>query len=538
MKNRTKKILSLLLACVMLLSIFTACSSKEASPAEASSESEVQSTAPADSSTSSGSETASTGAKDSVIIGHYQEPATLDPNNQGDGAGFQVCANIYESLLALDYDLKIQPCLAETWDISDDGLVYTFHLREGVTFQNGEPLTAADCKFSYERAMVGGYAGSVTGCIDHVEAPDDNTFVIYMTDAFAPALDCFASHFLRIVSQKAVEEAGDSFSYAPYGAGTGPYEFVSWDSGNSIVLKAYEGYWGGAPSIKNATWRYFTDQGTLATAVEAGDVDMGGIQMTDIANLESNPNRKVEVGSMLVIQNIGFQCDKAPYDNALVRQAIAYSYDAEEMLLVAMGLEEGGTLTASPVVNGGLGYNADLAPYPQDIEKAKALLAEAGYPDGFETTIYTPNAAFRKNMATYLQSCLAEINITAKIEVMEQAALLEEIRAGNTPIFIMGFTGTSSDSDFFLYGQYHSGQTYNYDKYENAELDEILDKARTITDTDERDALYREAVQIIYDEVPDVQTFFINAAIGHNADLNITFDPCTHYYVKDWSWNS
>lgn len=531
MKKRIQKTLSLLLALLMLLSLLTACSNS-AAPAETEQTGQTGETAPATSTESS------SGAKDSVIIGHYQEPATLDPNNQGDGAGFQVCANIYESLLMLDYDLKIQPSLAESWDISDDGLVYTFHLRQGVTFQNGEPLTAEDCKFSYERAMVGGYAGSVTGNIDHVEAPDENTFVVYMTTPFAPALDCFASHFLRIVSKKAVEDAGDSFTYAPFGAGTGPYEFVSWDSGSSIVLKAYEGYWGGAPAIKNATWRYFTDQGTLAIAVEAGDVDMGGIQMTDVANLESMSDRKVMIGSMLVIQNIGFQCDKAPYDNKLVRQAIAYSYDSEDMLIAAMGLEEGATLTASPVVKGGLGYIEGLEPYPQDPEKAKQLLAEAGYPDGFTTTIYTPNAAFRKNMATYLQACLADIGITANIEVMEQAALLEEIRAGNTPIFIMGFTGTSADSDFFLYGQYHSGQTYNYDKYENAELDAILDEARTITDTAKRDELYREAVQLIYDEVPDVETFFINSAIGYNADLNITFDPGTHYYVKDWSWNS
>lgn len=139
-------------------------------------------------------------------------------------------------------------------------------------------------------------------------------------------------------------------------------------------------------------------------------------------------------------------------------------------------------------------------------------------------------------MATYMQSCMAQIGINAEIEVMEQAAILEEMRDGNCPMFIMGFTGITDNADFFYYSNYRTGQNYNYTRYSNPELDTLLDEARFTNNQEEIDSLYEQIAQIVYDEVPDIPTFFINFMYGYNANLNATVAPFTRIYVYDFSW--
>lgn len=472
--------------------------------------------------------------RDDIVIGLAQEPATMDPNNMSDAAGFMVAANVYEALLWITDELELEPLLAKDWDISDDGLVYTFYLEEDVTFHNGEPFTANDCKFTYDRAIAGGYADSATDFIESTRVVDEHTFEVTLKYPYAAALDCFASPFLRIVSQKAVEDCGESFSYNPIGAGTGPYKFISWTSGSDFQFEAYEDYWRGAAPIKKVDMRVMTDQTALSLAIETGEVDYGQISGADIETFSTNENLTYSTRATTIYNFIGFNTSETPFDNPLVRQAISYSMDKDELALVAYDSMEAITVTATPAPASSLTKEFDV--YPQDIEKAKELLAEAGYPDGFSTTIYTPNANWRRNMATYMQSCMAQIGINAEIEVMEQAAILEEMRDGNCPMFIMGFTGITDNADFFYYSNYRTGQNYNYTRYSNPELDTLLDEARFTNNQEEIDSLYEQIAQIVYDEVPDIPTFFINFMYGYNANLNATVAPFTRIYVYDFSW--
>lgn len=512
----TKKIMSMALAATMVIGVLSGCGNSDAKTTETSKKSSSD--------------------REDIIVGYHMEPATLDPNNMGDGGSFMVTAQIYEGLLWLTDDLEVEPMLAKSWDITEDGLKYTFHLEEDVQFHNGEPLTADDVLFSYQRAMDGGYAGSVTDIIDTMQAIDEHTFEVTLKYAYEPALECFASHFLRVVSKKAVEECGDSFSYNPVDAGTGPYKFVSWDSGNNIVLEANEGYWREEASIKKMEIRFLADQTTLSSALEAGDLDVAPISVTDVLKYEDNPDMGYLSKASTTLNFVGFNNAETPFDNKLVRQAIAYCCDTDELILCAFDSEMGGTATAGAVPSDGFGYNKELQLYPKDVEKAKELLAEAGYANGFTTTIYTPNNTPRKNIATYLQSCLAEIGITADIEVMEQAAVLDEIRAGNCPIFIMGFSGVAGDADFFYYGNFHSGQTYNYSNYYNEEIDEKLDKAKQSTDSTERESLYKEISETIYEDVPVLPTYFQNGLWGFKSNLNCSISATGRFYVYDWSW--
>lgn len=525
--KKIQKLLSLLLAIIMLAGALAGCAGGEKPAADTPKNGQTDEQTPA-------VDTSASAARDDIVIGLVQEPATLDPNNMSDGGGFMVAANIYEGLLWSTDDLQIEPLLAKSWDISDDGLVYTFHLEEDVKFHNGEPFTAEDCKFSYDRAASGGYADSATAFIDSTRAVDEHTFEVTLKYPYASALDCFASHFLRIVSKKAVEDCGDSFSYNPIGAGTGPYKFISWTSGSDIQLEAFEEYWRGAASIKKVDMRVITDQSTLSLAIETGEVDYGQISGADLETFSSNDKITYSTNATTIYNYVGFNTEQAPFDNALVRQAIAYCCDKNDLALISYESMDAVTVTATPAPAGSVPGTFEV--YPKDIEKAKQLLAEAGYADGFSTTIYTPNATWRKNIATYLQSCMAEIGITVNIEVMEQAALLEDIRSGNCPMFIMGFVGLGANADFFYYSNYRSGQNFNYTRYNNPELDALLDAAHVSSDEAEVAKLYKQIAQIVYDEVPDMPTFHINFMYGYNADLNATVAPFTRIYVYDFSW--
>ena len=516
-KNKIRSLGCIALAAAMLFGSLTGCGGDSAAPANEET-AQVQS-----------------GEKrEDIVVGLPQEPATLDPNNMSDGGGFMVAANIYEGLLWITDDLEIEPLLAKNWEISEDGLVYTFYLEEDVTFHNGEPFTAEDCKFSYDRAIEGGYAESATEFIEATNVVDEHTFEVTLKYPYASALDCFASHFLRIVSKKAVEDCGDSFSYNPVDAGTGPYRFVSWTSGSDIQLEAYENYWRGTAPIKHVDMRVMTDQTALSLAIETGEIDYGQITGSDIETFSTNEALDYAAKATTIYNYVGFNTAEEPFNNPLVRQAIAYCCDKDELGLVSYESMEAITVTATPAPASALSQTFEV--YPQDIEKAKQLLAEAGYADGFTTTLYTPNANWRKNIATYLQSCMAEIGITVNIETMEQAALLEEIRAGHCPMFIMGFTGLTDNADFFYYSNYRTDQNFNYTKYSNPELDALLDEAHVSNDEAIIEELYNEIAQIVYDEVPDLPTYHINFMYGYSSQLNATVAPFTRIYVYDFSW--
>ena len=477
--------------------------------------------------------------KDTLVYVIDQEPATMDPQNMSDGASYGVTANLYDTLVWINDAGEIEPMLAKTWEISSDGLVYTFHLRDDVVFHNGDKLTAEDIKYTFDRAMESSFTTVATSFIDSTRVVDAQTFEVTLQFAYAPALSCFGSQYLRIVSPRAIEEAGEAFSYNPGLAGSGPYIFESWVSGESIKLVANENYWGGAPQIKNVTIQFIADENTKTTALLTGECDYCSIPFLRLGEIDAAGTFAYDVLPGQTVNYIGFDTSVAPFDNALVRQAFAYCCDKEEMLLVSRGAMEGGTLTATPVQSNGFGFNPDLELYPRDLEKAKALLDEAGYSDGFECTIYLGNNDMRKAIATYLQDCLSKIGVSMKIEIMDQAALLEDIKSnsGKIPLFIMGANAFANDADLYLYSMYHSSGSVNFTHVKDAWLDEKLEAARACVDETERAALYKEITQYIYDNCYDIPNFWLNTAYVHDANLQVDVVPCaSRYYIAGWHW--
>lgn len=480
-----------------------------------------------------------TATRDTLVFLMDQEPATMDPQHMSDGASYGITANLYDTLIWINDEGELEPMLAKSWEISEDGLTYTFYLEEDVDFQNGEHFTAADAKYTFDRALESSFTSAATSFIDSCRVVDDYTFEVSLESAYAPALSCFGSQYLRIVNQKAVEEAGDSFSFDPGLAGTGPYILESWTSGESLTLVANEDYWRGAPAIKQVTVRFISDLNTKNVAMQTGDADMGSLSLLNIAEIEANSNLTYEIVPGQTVNYIGFNTQTEPFDDPKVRQAISYSIDKEELLLVAQESLLGGTLTAIPVKETGFGFNPDLEVYPKDIEKAKELLAEAGYADGFSCNLYVGNQTMRLNIATYLQACLAEIGIDMQIEVMESAALQEEIRAGNTEMFIMGANAFASDADLYLYNMYHSEGSVNFTHTNDSWLDEKLEEARVCTDTTQREALYMEITQYIYDNCFDIPNFWINSLYAYDKDLVVDMIPnASGYFFYEMHWSA
>ena len=501
--KRMKKLLAGLLAVVMLLSM-AACGNKESG-------------APADSKDPA---TEGIAGKDTLVIAQGADPKSLDPYGTTDTPAIRVANCIYESLVTLDDDGNIQPCLAESWEVVDD-TTYLFHLRKGVKFHNGEELKASDVAFSFSKIAESPHAESIRATIDfeNSKAINDYTFEMKMSEPFGAILNHMAHAVMAIVNEKAYTEAGDQVSQNP--CGTGPYKFVSWATGDRIDLVANEEYWGDAPLIKNVTWRAIPEASTRTVEVEAGTSDIViDAPANEIDRLESNPKVNVLRHAASSVDFIAFNNTMAPFDNVKVRQAINMAINKEAIQKVVF--HNTGVIAAAPMSSSVWAFNDQLEPSTYDPEAAKELLAEAGYPDGFEMTITCDESQQRHDIAEMVQEMLSPLGITVEIRPMERGAYIDKVIAGELECFSLGWTSDTGDPDYALYASFHSSQhgaAGNMSFYTNEEVDELLQTGRTSTDPEVRKEAYLKAQEIIWEEVPCIFLHCQENLFAYNADL-------------------
>ena len=328
--------------------------------------------------------------KDTLIIGHWSDPPSLDPNNALNDCSMRVTTNVFDTLVRMDAHFTPQPCIAESWEISDNQMEYTFKIRNDVKFHNGDLLTVDDVVFSIDRGINSPKASPSFSHVKSVEKVDDSHVKIILNAPYNQILACLALPFGPIMSKSYVETVGDE-QFAREPMGTGPYKFVNWVRGEKVVLEANEDYFLGAPAIKHVEWVTIADTSAALLNLESSDIDAYcDIQTSDYVLANANDNIKIVEGDALGYEFIEFNTAKAPFDNVKVRQAIAYAVDKDAMLL---GVNDNiGTKIDSVVLKDALGYTDKIATYEYNLEKAKALLAEAGYPDGFTCDIHTPSA--------------------------------------------------------------------------------------------------------------------------------------------------
>lgn len=480
----------------------------------------------------------STQLQDTIVIAQGQDPNSLDTHATNDQPSSRVSGNIYSRLVEIDKEMNIVPGLAESWDL-ESATSTVFHLRKGVKFHNGEEFKASDIKFSLERMIASPAVGHMVNAIERIEIIDDYTVRVVTGEPFGPLLYHLTHTASSIMSEKAVKEAGQDYGQNPIG--TGPYKFVEWQIGDRITLKAFDDYFGGKQEVPNAVFRNIVEGTNRTIALETGEAHIAyDIEPIDVGTVVDHDNLRMQEVESLATEFFGFNTKKAPFDNILVRQAIAYASNADD--IVEAVLLGGGRPANSPIAPKVFGHSPDAKLYSQDIEKARALMAEAGMEDGFSTTIWTNDSPLRIQKAQILQAQLRAINIDTSIEVLEWGAFLDGTSRGEHEMFLLGWVASTGDADFGLVPQFSStsaASAGNRTFYRNSEVDELLMQARASIDRDERLALYAQVQQIIQNEVPFFALYnkYMNVGVNKSVD-NFNMSPTGHHRITDVRFGS
>jgi peptide/nickel transport system substrate-binding protein len=452
------------------------------------------------------------GPRDQLVFAAPADATTLDPHNTTDTESDQVIHMVFDTLLRFDDQMQIVGGLAERWAVADDGVTWTFHLRPGVRFHDGSPLTADSVRRNFARVLDPVQKHKrlqLFEMIDRVEAVDAATVRIvtkYPFGAFEPTMAHISA---AIVNPAVAEPAGGRFgTTAETTSGSGPYRVSRWRKDLEIELERVDGHWRGTPPTRRLVYRPIPEAAARVLALETGDVDViSRVPPTELARLERSPEvavlKTVSVGS----QQFRFNLTKGPLADRRVRQAISHAIDRRAIIAnLAAGFATPSTGPLTSVMRG----RADLGEIPYDPAKAKALLAEAGYPSGFRTRIATtPRYPMGVELAEAIAAQLKQVGIETTIDVFDWGTMVQ-FWAGLPPeknpqeIFIMGAGASTADADWGLRPIFQTAKTNenNYGYYSNAEFDRAIQAAMRETDAAKREALYRRAQEIVYLEDP------------------------------------
>lgn len=520
-----KKILSILLA-VLLLAAFAGCAG-EAPPASAPLEA-ASGEAP-----SSGGTAAS--ARNDMKVGMATEPVTLDPHNTFDPTSLMAISNVFDSLLVVDKTGEEVMRLATGYTLSDDGLTYTINLQEGVTFQSGRPFNAASLKANMERARETPYWVSRLEMYTECNIIDDYTVEIKLSEPFSPFIRCVGT--LCIADIDALNEMGEeAFGRSP--VGTGPYQVSEWVSGDKLVLEAFPDYFMGAAPIQQLEMRIIPDSSSMLIALENGEIDVGlDFASIDLASIEANDALSLYTVPTTLVESLIENCEKEPFNDARVRRALAMCVDKQAIIDVAFNGHA--NIADQPITPAYIGYVQDYVPVERDIEGAKALLAEAGYPDGFTTTI-SASEGFRKQAAEIIQTNLADIGITAEIELLEFGTMLDKGAEGDFDLMILDLGSIMLETYYMMLYNYSTdlwGASGNFARQGNAELDAMISEYGAAVSAEEKDELVKKMVQLIDEEGYAVPLYYRDSNVGANAELKgVAANHIGFVRFWDFSW--
>jgi len=505
-------------------------------------------------------------ASGTFVFGASGDAANLDPGNVTDNESMERMDNIFECLVGFKPGTtEIQPWLATSWDISLDGKEIVFHLRKGVKFHDGTDFNADAVVFSFARQydsnnpyyQYGEWAlwKALLGAIEKVVKIDDYTVKLVLRRKNAAAITSLTMMYaVAIVSPANAEKyKEDAFKHP---CGTGPFKFVEWVKNDHITLEANENYWGGKPKLDKLIFKVIPDPSARLMALEVGEVQ--GIEYPNPADFERIKANKDLVLMSAAGMNIGYMAINTGYgykdanENGVrdpdepwvktpgylepltkkkVRQAINMAIDKQSIVdNIYMG-------TAIKAKNGippfMLGYNDAVEDYPYDPEKAKVLLAEAGYPDGFDVTLYVMpvSRAYMfdpPKIGEAIQSYLAAVGIKVEFYQADWGTYLQEVEAGKHQMCLLGITGDTGDTDDFMSYCYAPnsaaiGTASNQAFYNNEEVQDLISKSLQTYDKDERVEYYKKVQEIIHEDAPWVY-------MAH-SNQNLVFSATVHDFV-------
>lgn len=454
-----------------------------------------------------------------LVVGQIAEPKSLDPAAVTAVNDFRILMNVYDGLVRYkDGTLEVEPALAESWTISDDGTVYTFKLRDGVTFHDGTPFNAEAVKYNFDRMLDENHPQHDTGpfplafffsAVETIDVVDDLTVKFTLNAPYAPFLSNLAYPTGLIVSPEAVKEFGADYGRHP--VGTGPFKFAEWESNAKVVVVRNDDYWEDAAKLEAVVFRPITDANTRVAELMAGGIDlMVEVPPDSLTQLSDDDNFSVYEQAGPHLWFLILNMKEGPFKDKKVRQAINYAIDKKALVEnVLQGTAEIATGPTPPAF--AWAYNEQLQPYPHDIEKAKQLIKEAGA-EGAEVTFYVTEGGSGMldpiPMGAAIQADLAQIGLTVAIETYEWNTFLGKVNPGLEGKADMAeMAWMTNDPDTLPYlalrtDAWPDKGGFNSGYYSNPEVDKLLEAARSSTDQAERAKLYREMQEIVYDDAP------------------------------------
>ncbi|MFA4992275.1 MAG: peptide-binding protein [Candidatus Omnitrophota bacterium] len=490
---------------------------------------------------------------DAIVVGSIGEPRTLVPILASDSASGSICGLVFNGLVKYDKDLNLTGDLAERWEVSGDGLEITFYLRKGVKWHDGAPFTARDVEFTYRSLIDPGVRTPYGGDFERVarlEVIDDHALKVFYKEPFSPGL---ASWGMNVMPRHLLE--GKDLNSTPFARkpiGTGPYKFKSWKTGEKIELVSNHEYFEGRPRIDKYIYRIIPDQATLFLELRAQGVDYTGLTPIQFKRQTQSEFFKKTFQKFnfpsFGYTYMGYNLSDPKFSDKRVRQAINCAIDKDQIIRgVLLGL---GRASTGPFIPESWAYNKEVRPPVRDIEKAKALLKEAGWQDAdgdgvleklgvkFSFTVITNQGNEERRMtAEIIQRDLKEVGIDVRIKIIEWSAFVSEfIDKRRFDAVLLGWS-LSMDPD--MYDIWHSSKIkegeFNFVGYSNPEIDELLLKGRRIFDQEERGRIYRRIHEILYDDQPYLFLYVPDALpILHGRFKGIEVGPAGigHNFIK------
>ena len=531
MRKKGYKLMALLMAAAM--TALTACSgsgdsgSTTAASGTAAAGGETQAEIP---------EGASISQQQDVVAAVNVDFTTMDPMDTSDTLSGGIQRMIMDGLFGFDDDMKIYPMLATGYEANEDATEFTITLREGISFTDGTPWNAdaALANFAKWDDESLGLKRTTFLCsvLDSFEKVDDYTIKVYLTEPFGAFISNLAHPACVIMSPKQIEAGVEACAEAP--VGTGQYTFVEWIEGDHLTVELNPDWWGYDAEIcggtaladpdagfHSVTFRPVTESATRVAMIQSGDAQIIWPTPTEsVSVLEADPNVTSYTDEGLVVRYIMLNTQKEPYTDKRVRQAIDYAIDKDAYIQV---VKNGLSTKADSVIAPAVQYHKGNEVRPYDVEKAKELLAEAGYPDGFTTTVMYANTTTNQKQAEFLKQQLAQVGINLELNGMESAILNERIQDVNVPgseaeveFYIIGWSPSTGDADWgirpLLSIESEPPMSYNISYFENEELEGYIQAALSSADDEVRREAYAKAQDLVWDECP-----LINLCVDSNV---------------------
>lgn len=492
-----------------------------------------------------------------LVMARVKDAVGLDPAHQTDGISLNTASEVMENLVTFKPgSFDIGPALASTWSANPAGTTWTFTLRKGATFADGTPADAAAVKFNFDRwrltndpnrgnfsysyyaDMFGGFPGVIRDV--KVSAPD--VVVIELTHPFGPFLRNIAMPSFAIGSPAAIKADAKAFEQKP--VGSGPYAVAEWVRDDHITLTANASYNGTLrkPSYQTVVIRDIPDQATSVLSLEKGDIAMlTEPRADDVKTLARQTGVAIANQPSNNLAYLALNVEKKPFDSLLVRQAIAYAVDADA---IAKGLYAPGTVVATNWTPPGmLGENPAIKPYVRDIVKAKALLRQAGLPNGFATSLYYPTAPRPympepQRLAETLQAQLKDAGINITLQPYEFGVFLSKVRNGEHTMCLIGWSGDNGDPDDFMYplldeDSAHKGTAQNYSFWRDPQFHALMLAGQGTVDEAKRRQIYMQANALVHAQVPAVALVHTVVPVALRTSITgFVPSPDTRYHFE------